>query len=385
MNSTSSSCTSPRSPFSLARALASSSLDWEREPEPAAAVQRLLGAPLEALLRDGRSPVFARCRAELEAFYADLPAALGEGPEARAARIDRLVPLLREAPEQGGALGAQPQVFGGNWLWRRLGDPLRGKPAPEAPVQGPLLNCTLLAAMSALQSASPPLLRFSTQEDPATREGLFALEVYEGGWRSVVVDETLPSTRAGQVAFARSAQPGEYWPGLVEKAVASHLRGRGERRPATYPFQPMGLIPMLRLLSGHDCAIAWSHDQGPAALLALVQQIGRDGQRRIPATAASRPQAELPSGLPVASAHAFTVLGYLLGRSGTHGVLLRDPLSLRVGEGVIGEGLEEEDVLSSPWAEAWHSDRRVRLLSLELMHRCFDRLAIVSGGPISEG
>jgi hypothetical protein len=291
---------------------------------------------------------------------------------------------LREAPEQGEVLGAQPQVFDGNWLWRRLGDPVRGQPTPEAPVQGPLLNCTLLAAMSALQAASPPLLRFSRQEDPATREGLFALDVYQGGWRSVVVDETLPSTRAGQVAFARSAQPGEFWPGLVEKAVASHLRGLGERRPASYPFQPMGLIPMLRLLSGHDCAIAWSHDEGPAALLALVQQVGRDGQRRIPATAASRPHAHMPSDLSVAAAHAFTVLGYLAGRSGAHGVLLRDPLSPRIGAGVIGEGLDEDDVLTSPWAEAWLSDRRVRLLSLEVMHRCFDRLAIVSTQPLSE-
>ena len=91
--------------------------------------------------------------------------------------------------------------------------------SPDSIQQGELGNCSFLSAL-AVVCTRPELIQrvfISNQLSPA---GVYALRFWHNGkWTPVLVDDHLPSTDRGNMAFA-AGKNNQLWPSLVEKAYA---------------------------------------------------------------------------------------------------------------------------------------------------------------------
>ncbi|MEW5315943.1 MAG: hypothetical protein WDW38_007338 [Sanguina aurantia] len=110
-------------------------------------------------------------------------------------------------------------------VWRRVSGTLY-YPTRKASrlLKGELHDHWFLGAVAAV-ATKPDLLLDLIVSDELAAQGLYTFQLYKHGcWREVVVDNFLPCL-AGQdrLAFACSANVGELWPSLLEKAYAKPI------------------------------------------------------------------------------------------------------------------------------------------------------------------
>jgi hypothetical protein len=104
-------------------------------------------------------------------------------------------------------------------------------------VQGPVANCYLIAALSAVAWARPLVIRQMTRATGTGQQQFTNLiRFYEPGGggaidREVEVTDLVPVRSDGRPMYARSSEPDEIWPCLYEKAFAKLRTGHQGDRP----------------------------------------------------------------------------------------------------------------------------------------------------------
>lgn len=98
----------------------------------------------------------------------------------------------------------------------------REEPRSDDVRQGALGNCWFVGALSVV-AERPELIRrifLSMDGDGANPNGVYQLRLCRAGvWRTVLVDDLLPCTQHGLLAYTKAARR-QLWVPLVEKAAA---------------------------------------------------------------------------------------------------------------------------------------------------------------------
>jgi len=96
----------------------------------------------------------------------------------------------------------------------------RGQPQPDDAKQGSLGDCWLLSAISVLADRPELLRKLFPGGGEISRSGAYPVRLcLDGEWRVIVVDDMMPCTRYGTLAFSQAARRQLYVP-LLEKAFA---------------------------------------------------------------------------------------------------------------------------------------------------------------------
>ena len=214
----------------------------------------------------------------------------------------------------------------------------RGEPLPEDAKQGALGDCWLLSAIAVL-AERPALLRALFPAGGAlSRSGAYPVRLcLDGEWRVIVVDDVLPCTRFGTLAFSQAARRQLYVP-LLEKAFAKSY-GCYEAIEAGTCDEALGALTgapceQLRLQPRDGVAEPVDSDLQWTRLLSF-----REAGFLAGASCGSRDPAavQLAESLGLQSMHAYSILDVRTTSGGHRLVKLRNPW---------GKG---------EWAGAWSS------------------------------
>lgn len=202
------------------------------------------------------------------------------------------------------------------------------------PVQGHAADCGLIATMiaTAWMGAGRWQDRLEkTGYAPPTQPGL-SWRFYAAGEPSVVAtDADLPLDRCDMPLYARSAERGEIWPALVEKAYAM-WRAPTDANPDAAAYQSIGHEEVTRVMRALWGAPAWRNEDA----LLVERLLGNKGAYPLldargvtvfPTVAWTCPTAgqTLPARTGLTPRHAYAVLGRAADVDGAGYVVLRNP------------------------------------------------------------
>ncbi|GIG30177.1 C2 family cysteine protease [Cellulomonas marina] len=189
------------------------------------------------------------------------------------------------------------------------------------PVQGGLGDCWLIAAMSSVAWALPGRIADAARATGVPNDRFtHRFEYRDPGDGSQRVfeasDETLVWSGTTSPLYARSAEPGEIWPGVVEKAFAQWRQGTTHDHPDLTVLNGGDPVWASAALSGRTPQYTWHAGTTAAALRTLVKSHSRSYRTVDPMTAWTYGTA--PDGLSYADAtivgnHAYSVLGWTTG------------------------------------------------------------------------
>ncbi len=232
-------------PYALVEAVLRRRVKWSRIKDPAKLLARTLETPIERMFdTEAGSPVFAMHRAlkhgirEVDEGPArgrdggrppfelpdklDLGSSMSEALKARLAEILLPSPIFRETEYPGAT-------------WTDIGDFFEEGTEFADPVQGALGDCWLIAALSSVAWSRPyAILQRNRATGPGGSDFVDAIDMkyYDGQVQTYEVGETLPVyTGSSWPLYARSAEAGEIWPGVYEKAYAKLRTGNLTDKP----------------------------------------------------------------------------------------------------------------------------------------------------------
>lgn len=233
-------------------------------------------------------------------------------------------------------------------VWRRLPGSLYvdGARAGDV-VQGALGDCWFLSAVSALSAQKDLLLDVFVSDEHADK-GIYSFRFYKNGtWVEVAVDDLLPcaGVEADSPLFARSADRGELWVALLEKAYAK-LHG------SYFALDGGSIAEALVDLTGGSCLKLSRRDPKVQAACDSGEfwddlQLWSDRRCVMGASRAAAGSAtEEDTGNGILANHAYAILQVRTVHSGERMVQLRNPWGMKEWTG--------------DWSDAspkWHDPR----------------------------
>ncbi|GAB6195762.1 C2 family cysteine protease [Lysobacter xanthus] len=353
-------------PYALTEAVLNKRIDWSRVERPVELVSRTLETPADALFNGGRgSPTFA-LQAPLKAaapaavaaprlreMHADLHQNISPALRARLSELltPKLAPELQETQYDGAT-------------WTDPGDFFEEGSEFADPVQGAVGDCWLISALASV-AMSRPYTIVQRNRTTGTAQDAFvnAIDVIDAGTpKRFEVTERVPvNSGSGQPRFARSAEGGEVWPGVYEKAFAKLRSGNLTDQPDILVLHGGDCVDAsARLVPGttahytatngttadalwtqlRDNSIATPQASGP--LVPIFNRV-RSGRTVNPMTAWTYAKAEdapdtiaYDANTGIVGWHAYSVLGWITRSSGLS---------------VVGQApaVERYIVLRNPW------------------------------------
>jgi len=144
-------------------------------------------------------------------------------------------------------------ISAGSTVWVDPGDFFEEGTEITDPVQGALGDCYFIAALASVAWARPYVI---AQRNRATgkkqNEFVDMIEFYKSGkWTKVEVSELMPLTSPGNIfMYARSAETGEIWPAVYEKAYAKWRTNDSGDQPNYNPIAGGDPVGALQTLTG---------------------------------------------------------------------------------------------------------------------------------------
>lgn len=270
------------------------------------------------------------------------------------------------------------------------------------PIQGDTADCYLISAMIGLAWANPNLLR-ATLLSTGFVAGSFKWQFHSdppAPLNAVSVTGQVPQDGDFPL-FARSSEPTEYWPSLIEKAYVvklanenRHVLPRGEPSPANYQFIANKELPQnacRALVGGTAQADALDTLPGtPGQKIFVFSQDNRRGALGTESGVMNRPvmvwrdsqAADSPSvweDTGLVPDHAYTVLGVMQSAEIVEHVVLRNPYGYQTDASRPGfkSGLWKPDGRD----EVNLNKNGVLAISRELFYRHFNNIGWVDLSP----
>jgi len=364
-------------PYALTEVLLERKVNWSRIADPIKLVSRTLETPAEDLFDGDRgSPIFATngihrddtprskdgLQGKIERPLDKLPS-LKLRPGMSERLIDRLRDLVLLRPEFG-----ETEYPGA--VWQDIGDFFEEGTEFADPVQGALGDCWLIAAIASVAwTRTYAIVQRNRTIGSGNQDFVDAIDLAYAAndVRRYEVSEKLPVWQGTSLQlYGRSAETGEIWPGIYEKAFAKLRTGNLTDKP---DLRALGggdpVDACVKLLPGTSASYRWTNGLSADQLWKAVTQnsignpgnanptlFARAGRTINPLTAwtygaakdAPDPIAyDADSG--IVACHAYSVLGWiapaghLLGKQSRY-VVLRNPWGMHEGR---------VDVLSGNW------------------------------------
>ena len=259
-------------------------------------------------------------------------------PDQIARVLPLVVPIIGEAVRSG-APGRAHHVESWNDVDAITPDSISWKD----PIQGAIADCYLIASMIALAWSQPEAWRSRLEAASTRRKGTgLTFELYRGPSEPLApthVTLRLPFSKDGRPVFARSSQPAEAWPGLVEKAFVMQIR-RSTGEPTVADYGSIGRNGHYPQFAARKLAGGRARNQvavaGSGGLANVVSGwCDSRGVTRVPMMAWCGEKENARKGSPgwaetgLFHHHTYAVLGVMTKKAGEY-VVLRNPYGCSV-------------------------------------------------------
>ncbi|WP_242107970.1 C2 family cysteine protease [Luteimonas aquatica] len=244
-------------PYALAETVIGKRVEWNKLERPLELLEKTLGTRADRLFDGGKgSPVFAlqqsllspaarpgRTAKSARAATAKTPAKARNGtaaalPAFKANLSEQISPALRKHLVDIVTPVLIPQLRTTEYsgaTWSDPGDFFEEGTEFGDPVQGAVGDCWLIAALASVALSRPyAIVQRNRTTGPGNDAFVNAIDIADTSatTKRFEVTENVPvNTGTGAPRFARSAEAGEIWPGVYEKAFAKFRSGNLTDKP----------------------------------------------------------------------------------------------------------------------------------------------------------
>lgn len=186
------------------------------------------------------------------------------------------------------------------------------------PVQGQVGDCYFISAMSSVAWAMPFTIADRTRATGTVQDAFtHQVSFFDGSWRSVEVSDRVLVASGGSTSYyAHSAEAGEIWPAVYEKAYAKWRFGTNDDFPKIPDLAWGDPVAACRSLTGGNSYYNWHSGMTDAQLLSLVKSHSAGGRTTTPMVAWTHgagsdeaKRAAIDAG--IVASHAYSVLGWM--------------------------------------------------------------------------
>lgn len=299
--------TGAANPYALAEVKLGRKVDWAKEKEPHALLEKAFGIPVKKLFdHTSGSPLFIS-QEQIRLHLKGEKVTVGAMPIAVGGGIDTGSSMVWADP--GTFFGEAAEFFD--------------------PVQGGVGDCYLIAALASVAWARPYVIAQRTRATGgAQQQFVNMIQFYDGANPvQVEVTENLPLTNPGNLyIYCRSREAGEIWPAVYEKAYAKWRTGSGDQPniPAIAGGDPVGAAAQI---TGLTPTYYWNDSLSEDDIYQRVRENSlsrRTFNPMVAFTFCSSPPPVDYAGTGIVGCHAYSILGWDY-RNNQKYIVLRNP------------------------------------------------------------
>lgn len=354
-------------PYALGEGIAGESIEWDTLDNPQKTLSEILNVRESELFAD--NSLFITPNVEIQKsgkvenlnkvdliwrvqdfLTANMRKRIGAKPPVKGLRLSSVgkrIPEIMFASNETMTHAANVPWKPEHYIWADVGDYFDDVVKVTDPKQGALGDCYFIAALASVAWTKPYVIVNATRPSASDNEGspFHRIVFYENKKQEAVeVSERIPLYETtDSIIYASSANPGEIWPAVMEKAYVKWRTGNTTDYP-NYPFIAGGLpvVACAELTGG--TATSKQHTSTSDNVLIQFIKSNCDSYCTVNPMVAATYSAS-PAGCDYAKAgivysHAYSVLGYEKYKNEYY-IILRNPWGYHHGTLDTREGVWE--------------------------------------------